>query len=79
MIEECMDILECEKRLSSVTPRISLLGEIPLSTSIPSSRIRLFNLPFDHRNGTVSQFSSSFVVSQVINRCSCASGFRSSK
>ena len=32
MIEECKDILECEKRLSSVTPRINLLGEIPLST-----------------------------------------------
>ena len=32
MIEECEDILECENRLSSVIPKISLLGEIPLST-----------------------------------------------
>ncbi|RLF51458.1 MAG: hypothetical protein DRN19_02785 [Thermoplasmata archaeon] len=32
MIEECKDILECENRLSSVIPKISLLGKIPLSS-----------------------------------------------
>ena len=32
MIEECKDLLECENRLSSVIPKINLLGEIPLST-----------------------------------------------
>ena len=32
MIEECKDLLECENRLSSVIPKINLLGKIPLST-----------------------------------------------
>jgi ribosomal protein S9 len=32
MIEECDNILECENKLSSITQKVSLLGEFPLSS-----------------------------------------------